>query len=180
MPLIKFNWVDILFVTLIIRICYVAFKNGFLPEFFRLFGLLAAFIISFNSYTALSAFIAAHAKWTGIKPAVISFSFIFLAILLIFKMLSVGVSMLLGHENVSRPNKLTGLTLGFVRGLLFVSLVYVFFVNSPFGYLSTSAKDRSFSGNFFSRVAPAVYNACVTFYPGGKNETPLVRLLEKV
>lgn len=179
MPQIRFNWVDVIFVTLIIRVSYVALKNGFLPEFFKFAGLLVTFIVSFNNYVVLSGFISTHTKWSGLKPDIVSFLFIFFVILLLFKILTVATKMLLGVENLSTPNKLVGLTLGLTRGILLISLIYVLCVNGPIGYLSRSVKERSFSGRYISGIAPAAYRACINFYPGVKNDTPLVKLLEK-
>ena len=81
MPHIKFNWVDILFITLLIRICYIGFKNGILPEFFRLLGLLFAFIVSFNNYTILSQYLSTHTRYPGQELDVISFVFIFFSVI---------------------------------------------------------------------------------------------------
>jgi uncharacterized membrane protein required for colicin V production len=179
MPHIRFNWVDILYVTLLIRICYVAFKNGFLPEFFRSLGLLSAFIISFNNYTVLGKFVSTHTKWTGREPDIISFLFIFLIILLIFKILAIATRSLLGCENISTPNRLVGLVIASGRGVLLIGLIYTLFVNSPFEYLHRSAKERSFLGKYISGVTSAVYSVCMNFYPGTKHDTPLVKSLGK-
>jgi len=178
MPLTSFNWVDIIYVTLLIRICYVGFKNGFLPEFFRVLGLLAAFIFSFNSYTLLSDFLSTHTKWTGPEPDVISFLAIFLTAIFVFKILAVTAQALLSGGGISGPNRLLGLALGLGRGVLLIGLVYTLFVNGPFEYLSRSAKERSFSSKYVFHVAPFVYKSGINFYPWEKVATPLVELLE--
>ena len=178
MPHIRFNWVDILFVTLAIRICYVGFKNGLLPEFFRLLGLLLAFVFSFNSYTLLSQFIIAHTKRAGARPDVISFLSIFLTVLFVFKLLAIGANFIFGKkENVSFSNKVIGLLLGIGRGLLVISLIYTFFINSPFSYLAKSAEQRSFSSQYITRIAPFAYKIGINFYPGERIETPLMKVL---
>jgi len=178
MPHIRFNWVDILFVTLLIRICYIAFKRGFFSELLRSLGLLTAFIVSFNHSASLSDFIAAHARWTGARPGIISFLFIFIAVLVIFKALAIVARIFLRSGDVSVFSKLAALTLSLGRGLLLASLVYSLFVNSPFEYLSRSARDRSFSGRYVSGVAASVYRMSMEFYPGGENESSLGGLLE--
>src|SRR3989338_228970 len=102
MPQIKFNWVDIFFVIFLFRTCYVGFKNGLLPEFFRLLGLFLAFVLSFNNYILVSGFLAKHAKLTGLKAEITGFLFVFFIALLAFKLLAVLVAKLLGSpENVS-------------------------------------------------------------------------------
>lgn len=179
MPHIRCNWVDILFVTLLIRICYIAFKSGFLPELFKSLGLLTAFMVSFNNYASLSDFIATHARWTGARPGVISFLFIFIAILFIFKILLIVARVFLGGKDISVFNRSIALSLGLGRGLLLTSLIYILFVNSPFEYLSISARDRSFSGRYVLNVAASVYRNCINFYPGGESESSLGRLFEK-
>ena len=179
MPHIRFNWVDILFVTLLIRICYIAFRRGFLSELLRSLGLLTAFIVSFNNSASLGEFIATHARWTGARPGIISFIFIFIVALVIFKVLAIGVMIFLRSGDVSMLSKLAALTLSLGRGLLLASLVYSLIVNSPFEYLSRSARDRSFSGRYVSGIAASVYRSSVNFYPGGESESSLGRLLEQ-
>jgi len=180
MPQIKFNWVDIFFVIILFRTCYVGFKNGLLPEFFRLFGLFLAFVLSFNSYILASDFLAKHIKLTGLKADIIGFVFIFLIILLAFKLLAILADKLLGNsENVSLANKIIGLALGLGRGILLTGLICILFIHSPVNYFYKSAKEKSFSAPYTSLVAPFAYNIGMSVYPFEKYETPLVRLLKK-
>ncbi|MFC1667261.1 CvpA family protein [Candidatus Omnitrophota bacterium] len=179
MPHIKFNWVDILFVTLLVRICYISFKNGFFPELFRFLGLLSAFIFSFNSYASMSRFISAHARWSSAKLEIISFLFIFLVILFIFKIFALIANLFSNSEDISKINRLAGFLLGIGRALLSISLICILFVNSPFEYLSRNTKEKSFSSQYLLGVAPLVYRNAMGFYPFKKAETPLVKLLER-
>jgi len=178
MPHIRFNWVDVLFVTLLIRIGYIGFKNGLLPEFFRLLGLSIAFILSFNNYTSVSSFLSSHTKWTDANLDVISFLAIFLAVLFIFKVLAILARGFQGGENISPVNRAIGLMLGLARGILLASLIYTLFINSPFEYLHRSAEERSFSGKYISDIPGLVYKVGINFYPGERIETPLVKQLE--
>ena len=179
MPHIRFNWVDILFVTLLIRVGYVALKSGVLPEFFRFFGLLSAFIVSFNHYEALSYFLSARSEWAGSRPDIISFLFIFFSILFVFRVISIIAKIFFGGDNISRLNRISGFSVGIGRASLMIALVYVLLVNGPFAYLSRSAEDNSFSGRYISKIAPFVYDVCMKFYPGGGSDTHLVRLLKR-
>jgi membrane protein required for colicin V production len=179
MPQFKFNWVDVFFVTLLIRTSYVGFRDGFLPEFFRLLGLVGAFLFSFNNYTLLSEFLSTHTQWIGARPDVISFLFIFLAVIFIFKILAITFGSLLDKEKISSANKATGCAFGLSRGFLLIGLIYVLFVNSPLNYLSMSAREKSFSAPYISKIAPIVYKNCINCYPWKKIPTPLVQLLDK-
>lgn len=152
MPHIIFNWIDVIFVIILIRTSCVGFAKGFLSEFFRFLGLLLAFILSFSNYTLVSQFLSEHTKWTVSKLEVIAFLLIFLGILFIFKVIAFVVYLMFHKETVYSFTRLIGLLLGFCRGVLLVSVIYMMFINSPFKYLSTSAKDRSISGYYLSEV----------------------------
>ncbi len=180
MSQIKFNWVDIFFVIILFRTCYVGFKKGLLSELFRFTGLLLAFVLSFNSYILAKDFLSKYARLTGIKAEVTGFLFIFLIVILIFKLLAVLAYKLLGNsENVSLSNKIVGLALGSARGILLIGLVYILFIHSPVNYFYKSAKEKSVLAPYASFVAPFAYNAGMRVYPFEKHETPLVKLLEK-
>lgn len=180
MPHIKLNWVDIFFIILLFRVCYIGFKNGLLPEFFRLLGLSLAFILSFNNYIFVSVFLAKHARLSGVKSEVVAFLFIFLSAVFIFKLLAILVSKLLGSpKDISLANNVAGLIFALARGVLLIGLIYVLFIHCPVKYLSKSAGERSFSGQYASEIAPFAYKAGISFYPLEKIETPLVLLLRK-
>jgi len=180
MPQIKFNWVDIFFVILLFRTCYIGFKKGLLSEFFRLLGLFSAFVLSFNNYILVSDFLAKHVRLTGLKADITGFLFIFLSVILIFKLLAVLADKILGvSENVSLANKIVGLALGLARGVLLTGLVYILFIHSPVNYFYKSAKEKSFSSQYASLAAPFAYKTGMSVYPFEKHETPLVKLLEK-
>lgn len=178
MPHISFNWVDVLFVTILIRIGYIGFRNGFLPEIFRFLGLLGAFILSFNNYDLLSSFVSTHTGWSGTGPNVASFLFILFFILIVFKICATISLLFLGKEDISKINRWAGLLVSFGRGILLTSLIYFLFVNSPFDYLSRSAEERSFLGRHVSGVAFSAYNIGMKACPWEKlGNTPLVKLL---
>jgi len=180
MPQIKFNWVDIFFVILLFRTCYIGFKNGTLPEFFRFSGLFLAFILSFNNYVLASEFLFKHAGLSGLKAKAAGFLFVFIIVILIFKLLAILAVKLLGNsENVSLANKMVGLAIGLVRGVLLIGLVYILFIHSPVKYFCKSAEEKSFSAPYASFVAPFAYKAGMRFYPFEKHETPLVQLIKK-
>ncbi|MDP2911148.1 MAG: CvpA family protein, partial [Candidatus Omnitrophota bacterium] len=166
MPQIKFNWIDIVFVILLFRTCYVGFKNGLLPEFFRLSGLFLAFILSFNSYILVSDFLAKNVRISGVKSEIAVFLVIFLTTILIFKLLSFLADKLLGNsENVSSANKAIGLVLGLGRGVLLIGLTYLLLIHSPVNYFYKSAKEKSFSAPYASLVAPFAYKTGMSVYP---------------
>lgn len=180
MPNIRFNWVDLFFLTLLVRICYIGYRNGFLPEIFKSLGLFFAFLISFNNYTLLNDALLKYIKFPGARLEVISFLFIFLSIILLFKVLSlIAVNFLGISEKISLINMVMGLVLSFGRALLFLGLLCFFLSNSPVSYLSKSVRHKSLSGQYLIDVAPMVYKGSMNYYVWKKVRTPLVEELYK-
>jgi len=177
MPYIKFNWVDVVFLTLLIRICYVAFKQGFLPELLKSLGLLIAYFVSVNYYIILNDFITSHTNWPNTNSDILSFCILFFGILIIFKVLAIVIHLFYGKGEISFVSRVIAVFLGFAKGLLLAGLLYTLIVNSPFGYLRRSAEEKSFSGRYLKDIAPITYSICIKLWPGIKNDTPLSRLL---
>ncbi len=178
MPQIKCNWVDFIFVTLLIRICYVGYKRGFLPEFFSFFGLIFALILTANNYPYLSLFLG---KWIkgDVSPKIISITLLFLGTLLFFKILSKVISFLIKSENAPTLNRVVGLVLGIGKAILFSSILLIAAMFSPFEYLQKSTKEKSFFSPYILKIAPITYRFAIKFYPSVESENPFTDFLNK-
>src|SRR3989338_6816197 len=155
----QFNWVDIFFAILLIRICYVAVKNGFPVELFKLLGTILASYLSLHYYIIFSDDIVGRigAKFIPLEY-LNSFSFIALAILgyLIFVLLRKVFSRFIQMEAVPNLNKWGSLILSMMRGFLFVSLLIFTLVIAPTGYFRNSV-NNSYSGKRLFNIAPMTY-----------------------
>jgi len=155
----QFNWVDVFFVILLIRICYVAIKNGFSVELFKLLGTLSAVYLSLHYYIIFSDDIVSRIS-EKFKPLedLTFFSFIALAVLgyLIFMLLGKVFSRFIQMEAVPNLNKWGSLILSIMRGFLLVSLIIFVFVIAPWGYFRNSVND-SYSGKRLFKIAPMTY-----------------------
>lgn len=155
----QFNWVDIFFVILLIRIGYIARKNGFTRELFKLLGTLAAIYLALHYYIIFPDYIIQN---TGVKNIPLEyftfFSFLVLAILgyLIFVLFSRAFSRFIQMEAVPNLNKWGSLILSIIRGFLLLSLIIFIFVIAPRGYFRNSVHN-SYSGKRLFRIAPATY-----------------------
>ena len=155
----QFNWVDIFSVILLIRICYVAIKNGFPVEFFKLLGTLSAIYLSLHYYIIFPDYIVGRIGAKNIPLEYLTFfSFIALAILgyLIFMLLGKAFSSFIHMEAVPNLNKWGSLILIIIRSFLLVSLIIFIFVIAPTGYFRNSVKN-SYSGKRLFQIAPATY-----------------------
>ena len=155
----QFNWVDVFFVILLIRICYVAIKNGFSVELFKLLGTLSAVYLSLHYYIIFSDDIVSRIS-EKFKPLedLTFFSFIALAVLgyLIFMLLGKVFSRFIQMEAVPNLNKWGSLILSIIRSFLLVSLIIFVFVIAPTAYFRNSVSN-SYSGKRLFKIAPATY-----------------------
>lgn len=157
----QFNWLDIIVVIILFRICYIAVKSGLPVELFKILGTLLAIYLSLHYYTMLSDFFRNRIAVKSLPLEFLDFlSFTVLAILgyLIFVSLRVLFYRLIKMEAAPQLNKWGGLILGVGRGILLGGLIIFMLIISSVGYLKNSVKD-SYSGKRLFKVAPATYSA---------------------
>ena len=157
----QFNWVDILFIIIMIRICYVSVKRGLVVEFFKFFGTLVAIYVSLHYYTGLSDFWQNRVNLEFIPLAFVDFlCVVVLAVLiyLVFVLLREVFGRFIKVEAVPHLNKWGGLVLGVFRGFLLISLFSFILVISTIDYFKLSVS-RSYSGERLFKVAPRIYSS---------------------
>jgi uncharacterized membrane protein required for colicin V production len=155
----QINWVDILALIVLFRVCYVASKKGLPVELFKLLGTLAAVYISLHYFTVVSDLIRGRVNTEKAPLAFLDFlSFIVLAAVsyLIFVLLRHTFFQFIKMEAVSTLNKWGGLILGIGRGFLLVGLIIFGLVISTVTYLKDSV-DKSYSGKRLFEIAPQTY-----------------------
>ncbi|MFA5005292.1 MAG: CvpA family protein [Candidatus Omnitrophota bacterium] len=155
----QFKWLDIVFVILFIRICFVALRNGFSSELFKLLGTLSAIFLSLHYYTYLSDMIQNRTKVNGMPLEFLDF-FIFLVLVFlgyfIFVALRIFLSRFIQLEAVPLFNKWGGLALGLLRAFFLVGLVSFGLAVSSTTYLSESVKSSYLGKRSFS-IVPNTY-----------------------
>ncbi len=157
----QFNWVDIAAIILLMRIGYVALKNGFFVELLKLLGTIFAVYLSLHYYIIFSDYMGSR---IGIKNTQIEFvsviAFVALAIsgYLVFVLLRAVFSRFIQMEAVPRLHKWGGFILGLLRGILLFSLITFIFLISGFSYLTHSVQN-AYSTKFFFKIAPATYTS---------------------
>ncbi|MFH0762767.1 MAG: CvpA family protein [Candidatus Omnitrophota bacterium] len=155
------NWVDICLAILLLRICYIAVKNGFPQEVFKIFGVIAAVFLSMHYYLFLSELIRDRLGLGLESTALRSLEFfVFLTLVILsqffFVILRKIFSKALKVEVLPTLNKWGGFILGVARGLLLGSLLMFIMLLSGADFLNKGVKE-SYSGKYIVGVAPAVY-----------------------
>lgn len=156
----EINWVDIFIVIILLRVVYVAMKNGLPVEIFKFLGTIVAIYLSMHYFYFLGDFLSLSTEGHGISLGVLDFiGFLVLVVVgyLIFVILRMFLCQLVKMETVTTLNKVGGLILGIVRGGILASLIVFILFISTVGYLRNSVS-KSYLGIRLFPVAPAIYS----------------------
>jgi uncharacterized membrane protein required for colicin V production len=181
------NWVDIFILIILFRGCYIALKNGFPAEVFKLLGITSAIYFSLHYYSLVTDFIQLRILSGKFELPFLSFLvFIALAALgnEIFIVLRKIFYKLIKLEAVSKLNRWGGLILGTVRGCLTASLIVFILVMSDVEYLKNSVS-YSYLGRIFFKASLVTYswlwdNLASKFMPSEKFNQSVLQLQESL
>ncbi|MCU0665994.1 MAG: CvpA family protein [Candidatus Omnitrophica bacterium] len=157
----QFNWLDIVIILILVRICFVALKTGFPIEIFKLLGSIFAILVALHYYSRISEFITGR---FSITVAPIEFMDFLIFILLVasayslFILLRISILNMVKIEAVSLLNKWGGLALGILRAVLTASLLCYILAICSVSYFPKSIKNSYFGYSLF-KVSPGIYNA---------------------
>ena len=153
------NYLDIIILIIMLRICYVALKTGLPVELFKLAGTLSAIFLSLHYYIILS-----DSMRTDIVLGLATFKFadflIFISLVitgyLLFMLLRCIFYRFIKLEAVASLSRWGGLVLGFFRGFFMVGLICFTLLVSGLPYLNKSVENSSLGSRIY-RVAPDTY-----------------------
>jgi len=162
----KINWVDVVVVSLMLRIIYVACKDGLSHEIFPFFGSLALMIFSLHYYKRLGSFISHD---LGKIPAEISNFMAFLIIVVVFGLIVKFIRIILDkvvqvqwHPVIEQFG---GLIVGMAKAYIMTAMVLIVFALLPFSYFQWSIRDKSFTGQYVLRAGPEIYSRVLNLLP---------------
>ncbi|MBM3255062.1 MAG: CvpA family protein [Candidatus Omnitrophica bacterium] len=156
----KLNWVDIVILILLARICYIAVKSGMLTELFKLLGVILSAYLSLHYYVLFSAYFVNRLGLKNINTHFIGlFSFVLLAAAgyLVFLGLRILFVKFIKAESTPGLHRWGGIIVGLARGFLLASLVVFSLAISGSGYFYNSVKD-SYSGRYWVNLSCGFYS----------------------
>ena len=153
----KINWIDIFIILLIARSFVVGIKRGIAVEVFKFLGTVASIFVSLQYYIKLAGILKVYLPLN--IELVEDFCFLILAVVsyLAFVLLRNLFLLIFKFETVTVIEKILGFIIGFFRGVLFSSLILVFFVLINNSYLYKSI-NKSLMGNNILAVSGETYN----------------------
>ena len=175
---IGINWVDFLMIAVILRMCYIGVKTGFIIEIFKLFSLWLVTVTAFHTYTTpLSDMLNQKLPALPLDAGdVFVFVALVVAVTLLIRIVRESFFLLIKIEAKNVLDKWAGLLIGFVRGLWICSIGLFIMTISTIQYLEVSAKSSLF-GHKLIAMAPAIYKGSYEgligkFFPGKLNPEP--------
>ena len=161
----RINWVDVLVVILMLRISYVAFRDGLSHEIFPFFGVIIVVIFSFHYYARIGAFLS---QATNMLPEITNFlSFLTLVIALGFlvRLLKGLLEKIIKVQWHPVIEKFGGVAVGIMRAYIVTSLVLTVLALMPLSYLQWSIRDKSLTGKYVLMAGPEIYSKVSAFLP---------------
>ncbi len=166
----KVNWIDLLVVILLIRSSYVGFTKGFGWEFFRVIAVICAAIGAIYFYENGARLISDYIPVLYPLANQISFTSLYLIILLIIKIITLFIDKIIKLEVFSALDMIGGLVLGAGRGVILLSLLLITLMWTPIPYFEKSIQERSLTGQTISAAAPFIYEKIAVMFPALKYE----------
>jgi uncharacterized membrane protein required for colicin V production len=155
----KINWVDVLVAILMIRMSYVAFKEGLSHEIFPFFGAIAMVMIALRYYMSIGSFISQNIIGLPVEVSnFLSFLALVLAVGFAVKFLGVVLEKIIKVQWHPLIEKFGGLIIGITRAYIITGLILMTLALMPLPYLQWSIRDKSLTGKYVVMAGPEVYS----------------------
>ena len=162
----RINWVDVLVAIIMIRMSYVAFREGLSHEIFPFFGSVMVMVFAMHYYTVFGFFLSRSMMNMPVELTnFISFLVIVLASGFTVKLLRVVLDKIVKVQWHPMIEKFGGLAVGMVKAYVITSIVLMVLALMPLSYLQWSIKDKSLTGKYFLRTGPEIYSRIGGFLP---------------
>ena len=152
------NWVDAALVFLFIRMIFVGVKNGFISEFFKFLGVVAAVFVSLHYYSFLAAWVAVKTNLSCDYWDLVMFAGLWVFVTFFFKLFRDGILLLFKVEtNHKGFDKYAAGMVAVARGILVCSLT-IFLILLAHNGPATRMTLRSYSYQIAGRAAVSTYS----------------------
>jgi len=174
----KINWVDVLVAILMLRISYVAFRDGLSHEIFPFIGSILIMVLAMHYYTVLGSYISRNMMDMPIELAnFLSFLVLVVALGFVVKLLRVLLDNIVKIQWHPIMEKLGGLAVGIMKAYVVTGIVLMTLSLMPLSYLQWSIKDKSLTGKYILMAGPRIYDRVGRFLPAlkfGEKSRPAV------
>jgi len=160
----RFNWVDVLILILLFKICYVGFTRGLGSELLPLLGICGVLVITFHFYSQFGSVIANHSPLSGSAANFTTYIALAFITKYIFHLIDILViKKIVNVQILSIYDRIGGVIAGAIRAILLISVLVTALELAPFSYIRYSVKTKSITASFFIRTGAAVHKKIAAF-----------------
>jgi uncharacterized membrane protein required for colicin V production len=165
------NWLDLIWVALIVAFAIRGALKGFFREGLGLAGIFIGLVIAINRYEAVGEIVVSNFPNLSLKIAnLLSFGFIFIAVALLGGIAGIILHKTSKYSPVKGLDWGGGFILGLMEGLLICSVILIFLTISPLSEKTTKWMKDSTLSPYLMKVGPFVYNSVISVTPGKAKE----------
>ncbi|MDP2929919.1 MAG: CvpA family protein [Candidatus Omnitrophota bacterium] len=165
----KINWVDVLVAILMLRISYVAFRDGLSHEIFSLLGSFLIVILAMRYYTVFGSFISRNMVDVPVEISdFLSFLILVVSSGLLVRVVRIILDKVVKVEWHPMIERFGGLAVGMMKAYIVTGIVLMTLSLMPLSYLKWSIKDKSLTGKYFLAMAPEIRDRLGGFLPETK------------
>ena len=140
------NWVDLVVVTITLKMCYNGYVRGVVTELFYLVGAVCVTVLSISFWGVVAERLR---PWVAFPPHIVgplAFWVLFLTVWVMARILVRSLTGLMRWERLHWLLQSVGVVLGGVRGLWWSGFLLLLLSSSGFIYLQQSVEERSILG----------------------------------
>lgn len=165
----KVNWVDVLAAILMLRMSYVAFRDGLSHEIFPFIGSILIMVMAVRYYTVLGDAMSRNMINMPVELAkFLSFLALVVALGLLVRLFKGLLDRVVNVQWHPIMEKFGGLAVGIMKAYIVTSIVLTMLSLMPLSYLQWSIKDKSLTGKYFLMAGPEICDRVGKFLPAIK------------
>lgn len=165
----KVNWVDILVAILMLRISYVAFRDGLSHEIFPFIGSILIIVLATRYYAVIGSLISGNMMNMPLELANFLSFFVLVVVLgMLVRLLRLLLDKIVKVEWHPIMEKFGGLAVGIMKAYVVTGIVLMTISLMPLSYLQWSIRERSLTGKYILMASPQICDRIGRFLPAMK------------
>ncbi|MFH2145624.1 MAG: CvpA family protein [Candidatus Omnitrophota bacterium] len=161
----KFNWIDLFFIILLIRIGYISSKNDLYAEILKFIATLTSLVLGLHFLPGAGRLLTTCLylpNWLAKELAILV---IFFIAFLIFFSIRIFLTQIMTAKFNSQVDRTGALVLGLLRAVLTFSMILVMLDILPNNYVAQSIWGKSYSAPKIIKVVPSIYRYVFRYEP---------------
>lgn len=164
--------VDYLLFAAIARGLYVGYRSGLFQELMRVLTYLAAAVVALRFNGEVAELITTHTFLNLASAKIVSAAALVLGGFLVARLVSIAILRMMKAGEGGPLVRVAGALLGGCRWVFLVSLAFMLIERSPLTPLKNDISNRSLTGPYVAKVAPAAYDLLAVTVPQQVAGTP--------